>query len=166
LLHTDTQEVAANLTWCVRSGCSIESRITSAERMNEYAAIQAEAAPINDSYRPPAHWPQYGAIEFRGVSLRYRSDLELVLKDVSLCIRGGEKIGIVGRYVLYCISIMRICITTALSATLCHTHVHCNCSHVAVQNISHYSCAVVALCMLRPPMSAAYTGLLNSCITL
>eukprot|EP00953_Heterococcus_sp_UTEX-ZZ885_P040389 20644-Heterococcus_DN1.PRE.1 len=93
----DTQEVAANLTWCVRSGCSTESRITSAERVNKYAAIQPEATPINEKYRPPEHWPQYGAIEFKGVSLRYRSDLELVLKDVSLSIKGGEKIGIVGR---------------------------------------------------------------------
>jgi ATP-binding cassette, subfamily C (CFTR/MRP), member 1 len=90
--------VAANLTWCVRSGCSTESRITSAERVNEYAAIQPEAAPIDYSCRPPKHWPQYGAIEFKCVSLRYRSDLKLVLKDVSLSIKGGEKIGIVGRY--------------------------------------------------------------------
>jgi hypothetical protein len=66
--------------------------------VNEYAAIQPEAAPINYGYRPPEHWPQYGAIEFKGVSLRYRSDLELVLKEVSLSIKGGEKIGIVGRY--------------------------------------------------------------------
>jgi hypothetical protein len=55
--------VAANLTWCVRSGCSTESRITSAERVNEYAAIQPEAAPIDYSYRQPEHWPQYGAID-------------------------------------------------------------------------------------------------------
>jgi ABC-type multidrug transport system fused ATPase/permease subunit len=94
----DTQEVAATLTRCVRSGCTLESRIISAERVNEYAAIQPEAAPINYAYRPPEHWPQYGAIEFRGVSLRYRSDLELVLKEVSLSIKGSEKIGIVGRY--------------------------------------------------------------------
>jgi ATP-binding cassette, subfamily C (CFTR/MRP), member 1 len=98
MVITDTQEVAATLTRCVRSGCTLESRIISAERVNEYAAIQPEAAPINYCYRPPEHWPQYGAIEFKGVSLRYRSDLELVLKDVSLRFTGGEKIGIVGRY--------------------------------------------------------------------
>eukprot|EP00752_Nemacystus_decipiens_P001289 g1282.t1 len=43
-------------------------------------------------------WPWEGRIEFRdGVTMRYRPDTELVLKGVSLAIRPGEKIGIVGR---------------------------------------------------------------------
>jgi ATP-binding cassette subfamily C (CFTR/MRP) protein 1 len=42
-------------------------------------------------------WPWEGAIEFRGVNMRYRSDVGLALKDVDLAIRPGEKVGIVGR---------------------------------------------------------------------
>jgi ABC-type multidrug transport system fused ATPase/permease subunit len=89
--------------------------------VNEYAAIQPEAAPIDYSYRPPEHWPQHGAIAFRGVSLRYRSDLELVLKDVSFSIKGGEKVGIVGRYVLY-IEILHISICSYGADALCVLH--------------------------------------------
>jgi ABC-type multidrug transport system fused ATPase/permease subunit len=89
--------VTANLTWAVRMGCETESRITSAERVQEYSSVQPEALPINKSYRPPQNWPSKGAIEFKNISLRYRPDLDLVLKDVSLSIRGGEKIGIAGR---------------------------------------------------------------------
>jgi len=47
--------------------------------------------------QPTMAWPSQGAIEFRGVGLRYRPDLPRVLNDVSVSIRGGEKIGIVGR---------------------------------------------------------------------
>ena len=44
-----------------------------------------------------AQWPVRGAISFEGVSLRYRSELDLVLRDVSLDVRVGERVGIVGR---------------------------------------------------------------------
>ena len=44
-----------------------------------------------------AMWPSRGAISFRDVALRYRPGLPLSLKGVSLDIRGGEKIGVVGR---------------------------------------------------------------------
>ena len=36
-------------------------------------------------------------IEFKKVSLRYRLETEIVLNDLSFSIKGGEKIGIVGR---------------------------------------------------------------------
>uniref|UniRef100_A0A8B9GC88 Multidrug resistance-associated protein 1 n=1 Tax=Amazona collaria TaxID=241587 RepID=A0A8B9GC88_9PSIT len=42
-------------------------------------------------------WPEEGKIEFRGYGLRYREDLDLVLKNINVTINGGEKIGIVGR---------------------------------------------------------------------
>ncbi|KAJ1889325.1 hypothetical protein LPJ81_006158, partial [Coemansia sp. IMI 209127] len=42
-------------------------------------------------------WPSAGKIEFCNFSMKYREDLELVLKDVNLTINPGEKIGIVGR---------------------------------------------------------------------
>jgi ABC-type multidrug transport system fused ATPase/permease subunit len=42
-------------------------------------------------------WPLYGAIELRGVSVRYRRELPLVLKNVSLSIAGGLRVGVVGR---------------------------------------------------------------------
>ena len=91
------QQVTSNLTWAVRMGCETESRVTSAERVSEYANLPSEAAPINEDYRPPAGWPSKGAIEFKDVSLRYREDLGLVLKKVNLNIRGNEKIGVAGR---------------------------------------------------------------------
>lgn len=46
---------------------------------------------------PDAKWPATGAITAKNVKLRYRKDTELVLKGLNLNIKGGEKVGIVGR---------------------------------------------------------------------
>ena len=45
---------------------------------------------------PPPDWPSVGKIEFRGVSMRYRSG-PLVLKRVKFTIEGRQKIGFCGR---------------------------------------------------------------------
>ena len=46
-------------------------------------------------------WPNSGEIEFRNVRFRYQPNSPLVLKNISFKIRGGEKIGIVGRTVKF-----------------------------------------------------------------
>lgn len=46
---------------------------------------------------PPKDWPHTGAIEFRDLHMSYRPGLPPVLRGVSLTIRGGEKIAVVGR---------------------------------------------------------------------
>lgn len=47
--------------------------------------------------RRRSRWPKKGVIEFDQVEMRYRNDLAPALRDVSLCTRPGEHIGIVGR---------------------------------------------------------------------
>ena len=42
-------------------------------------------------------WPERGAVSFRGVTVRYRAELPLVLRDVSFEVNAGWKVGIVGR---------------------------------------------------------------------
>lgn len=42
---------------------------------------------------PASTWPQVGRVEFRDYSLRYREDLDLVLKHINITIEGGEKVG-------------------------------------------------------------------------
>lgn len=42
---------------------------------------------------PSSTWPQVGRVEFRNYSLRYREDLDLVLKHINITIDGGEKVG-------------------------------------------------------------------------
>jgi ABC-type multidrug transport system fused ATPase/permease subunit len=47
--------------------------------------------------KPTADWPARGAIEFKNVSMAYRPGLPNVLHGISLHIKPGEKIGVVGR---------------------------------------------------------------------
>lgn len=46
---------------------------------------------------PSPNWPHNGNIELRELQVRYRSNTPLVLKGISLNIKAGEKIGVVGR---------------------------------------------------------------------
>ena len=40
-------------------------------------------------------WPKEGAIEFKDYSTRYRKELELVVQDFNIVIKGGEKVSLV-----------------------------------------------------------------------
>lgn len=70
--------------------------MTSIERIVEYTNIPSE--PLNKGkINPPINWPTSGEIKFDTVSLNYDKNLPSVLKGISLEIRPGEKVGIVGR---------------------------------------------------------------------
>merc|ERR1712223_2329044 len=46
---------------------------------------------------PPQTWPNLGSVEFKNYGMRYREGLDLVVKAINANIKGGEKVGIVGR---------------------------------------------------------------------
>lgn len=75
----------------------LESYMNSVERIKQYTMIETERPQHIPEFAPPAKWPEYGSIKFSRVSFRYRPGLPLVLNDISLLIRPGEKIGVVGR---------------------------------------------------------------------
>lgn len=43
------------------------------------------------------NWPKSGLLEVRNLSVRYREDLDFVLKNLSFVVPSGTKVGIVGR---------------------------------------------------------------------
>ena len=59
--------------------------------------IEQEAPHEISASKPHPEWPETGAIEFKDLEMRYRPGLPNVLHGISMSIRGGEKIGIVGR---------------------------------------------------------------------
>ncbi|XP_069135573.1 multidrug resistance-associated protein 1-like [Argopecten irradians] len=74
----------------------LQSNTVSVERIKEYSEVQSEAE-WHCKNPPPPGWPRQGEIIFQDYKMRYRHDLDLVLKGISVNIRHGEKIGIVGR---------------------------------------------------------------------
>ncbi|CAL1530147.1 unnamed protein product [Lymnaea stagnalis] len=90
-------QVTGGLNWMVRMTSDLETNIVSVERIKEYTETPSEAAWVNPFKRPLASWPQEGAVNFINYKTRYRTGLDLVLKGLNCQIKGGEKVGIVGR---------------------------------------------------------------------
>ncbi|EAA65334.1 hypothetical protein AN0015.2 [Aspergillus nidulans FGSC A4] len=75
---------------------NMETHIGSVVRVKDFTEnVEREDLPSENNPVPPL-WPSQGAIEFHNVSASYGSS-DLVLKDVSLEIKPGEKVGICGR---------------------------------------------------------------------
>ncbi|OJD32507.1 abc transporter family protein [Diplodia corticola] len=89
----------------VRQLAEVENAMNSTERLHSFGdAVTPEertnnpcTSPCCAVTEPPPSWPHAGAIALNSVSMRYRPDLPLVLRDLTLSITGGERIAIVGR---------------------------------------------------------------------
>ncbi|KAF0693441.1 Aste57867_15605 [Aphanomyces stellatus] len=75
----------------------VENTMTSVERLGSFYALANEDTGAATNVEPAAKWPAQGVIAFNNYSMRYRDHLDLVLKDITLTVHGGEKIGICGR---------------------------------------------------------------------
>ncbi|KAF9438519.1 hypothetical protein BGZ76_007193 [Entomortierella beljakovae] len=88
--------VTQDITWLVRSYCDLQNQLVAVERVNEYANKNPEA-PSETEIQLPENWPGEGRVEFRNYSTRYREGLDMVLRNISVTVQPGEKVGIVGR---------------------------------------------------------------------
>uniref|UniRef100_A0A0C9S8B2 TSA: Wollemia nobilis Ref_Wollemi_Transcript_11795_5173 transcribed RNA sequence n=1 Tax=Wollemia nobilis TaxID=56998 RepID=A0A0C9S8B2_9CONI len=87
----------AVLFWSVWISCLVENKMVAVERMRQFTTIVSEAPWTVPDCAPSPNWPYEGNVEFRDLQVRYRPNTPLVLKGISLNIKGGEKIGVVGR---------------------------------------------------------------------
>ena len=72
--------------------------MSSVERIVHYTTkIEQEAAHEILGHRPPVSWPAQREIVLKDVVLKYRPELPSVLKGLSMDVKAGEKVGIVGR---------------------------------------------------------------------
>eukprot|EP00058_Branchiostoma_floridae_P021695 XP_002607185.1 hypothetical protein BRAFLDRAFT_118636 [Branchiostoma floridae] len=90
-------QITQTLNWMVRMTSELETNIVAVERIKEYAETPTEAEWVVDDNRPPDNWPSEGKVNFNSYQTRYREGLDLVIKGIDVTIKGGEKIGIVGR---------------------------------------------------------------------
>ncbi|KAF9243526.1 ABC protein [Melanogaster broomeanus] len=77
--------------------CTMVTRQTAEVEYTREDTVPQEAPHEIESSKPEAGWPSQGAIEFNDVKMSYRPGLPLILHGISLSIKGGEKIGVVGR---------------------------------------------------------------------
>ena len=108
-------QLSGLLQLVVRLALDLETRLVSVERLQAYIrllrsersttmALSAREQQLNFDLSPTTSenssklwWPSAGRISFRAVSLRYRANLPLALKNVTFDVAGGSKVAIVGR---------------------------------------------------------------------
>lgn len=76
----------------------VDNSMASTERLHQYATSTAQEAALEsgaDVIGPL--WPEKGYVKYENVQMRYRPGLPLVIDGFSLDIRGGERLGVVGR---------------------------------------------------------------------
>ncbi|KAL1005984.1 hypothetical protein UPYG_G00066440 [Umbra pygmaea] len=84
------------LSGLIFSFTQTEMQLVSVERTEEYSnSLPTE--PQQDFPQVLDSWPEQGWVEFRGAVLSYREGLPNALDGVSLVVRPGEKVGVVGR---------------------------------------------------------------------
>lgn len=89
--------IIQSLNFVVRVINNLETNIVSVERINEYINNEKEADRIIENNRPKKEWPNKGIINIKNLKVKYRNELDYVLKNVSFDIKENEKVGIVGR---------------------------------------------------------------------
>lgn len=91
-------QIVGFLSLTVRAMTQAENEMNSVERLYNYAFnIEQEPAYKIPDHEPAKDWPYSGYIQFENVSLRYRPNLPVVLKNLNFSIYPGEKVGICGR---------------------------------------------------------------------
>lgn len=86
-----------SLYWSTWLYCTVENRMISVERMQQFTDIPSEASRVIEDCLPSPNWPYAGKIVAKRLKLRYRQNTPLVLKGVNFTIQGGHKVGVVGR---------------------------------------------------------------------
>ncbi|XP_067258367.1 ATP-binding cassette sub-family C member 12 [Chanodichthys erythropterus] len=93
-----TIQLTGVLQFVVRLSTEVEAKFTSVERLLEYITSCVSEGPrsVKEAHIP-TEWPQEGAITFKNYSMRYRDNTPIVLNNLHIKIKPGEKLGIVGR---------------------------------------------------------------------
>lgn len=99
LLLTYVLQLSLTLKELLFETTQIENYMNSVERLVEYAndLPQEKAYEIPKTDPNSSDWPLNGEIKFENCSMAYRPGLQMALKNLSINVKPGEKISIVGR---------------------------------------------------------------------
>jgi len=99
LAITYAMNLSDTLAQVNRESADRETQMVSVERVQQYASdISREDDLIEPpEARPPASFMTRGAMTVTDLTMRYRPELPTVLNGISLKIKAGERVGVVGR---------------------------------------------------------------------
>jgi ABC-type multidrug transport system fused ATPase/permease subunit len=101
LLLAYALQAAYILEWCIKQIAEVESALNAFDRIASLALTLEPEATLSTAstvmVEPPTAWPASGSINISDLFLRYRPELPLTLKGLSLSIESGQKVALVGR---------------------------------------------------------------------
>ncbi|CAO2034162.1 unnamed protein product [Urochloa humidicola] len=77
--------------------CMVENDMVAVERVHQYSTLPSEAEWEVADCLPSPNWPSRGDIDVTDLKVRYRENTPLILRGITVSIKSGEKIGVVGR---------------------------------------------------------------------
>ena len=92
---TETLLLIASVQATMKFYNDLDLQMISVERVAEYGDLIVEED--EGTLIPPPSWPSAGQIQFQSLSMRYSPEKPYVLKNITIEIQPGDKIGIVGR---------------------------------------------------------------------
>ncbi|KAI9024263.1 P-loop containing nucleoside triphosphate hydrolase protein [Hyaloraphidium curvatum] len=96
LAVTYSLQLTQTMNGVVRQSAETEIQMNGVERLLHYAG-ELEQEPTDPPTAAPQAWPAGGGIEIRDLVVKYRPELPPVLLGISVRIRPGERVGVVGR---------------------------------------------------------------------
>eukprot|EP01017_Pseudomicrothorax_dubius_P039629 TRINITY_DN6101_c0_g1_i10.p1 TRINITY_DN6101_c0_g1~~TRINITY_DN6101_c0_g1_i10.p1 ORF type:complete len:320 (-),score=32.33 TRINITY_DN6101_c0_g1_i10:51-1010(-) len=85
-----------DIQWLLMNLLYLERSLISFERCIHFTQIKSEC-PFQIQEDPRPDWPSIGKLEFKEYATRYRTNLPLIINNLSFTTIPGEKIGVVGR---------------------------------------------------------------------
>uniref|UniRef100_A0A7E4W3Z9 ABC-type glutathione-S-conjugate transporter n=1 Tax=Panagrellus redivivus TaxID=6233 RepID=A0A7E4W3Z9_PANRE len=90
--------ITQTLNWAVRMTSELETNIVAVERIKEYSDTPTEGdVETAPAFKLSKSWPSRGSINIEDLEVKYRPELDLVLKGLNAHISSKEKVGVVGR---------------------------------------------------------------------
>jgi len=86
------------MSWLLRGFLTLDLFMSSVARITTYIerAISVDLVKPNDEEIARSGWPKTGNIEIRNATLRYSAKSEPFMRDITLDIRNGEKLAVIG----------------------------------------------------------------------
>ncbi|KAF6821893.1 ABC multidrug transporter [Colletotrichum plurivorum] len=89
----------SSLSRLITSWTNLETSLGAIARLRDFVRDTPQEDGVDSQGLSPVHqgWPSAGGIDFRNVDAKYSIDDEEVLRNISLSIKPGQKVGICGR---------------------------------------------------------------------
>ncbi|KAL3290877.1 ABC multidrug transporter [Colletotrichum asianum] len=89
----------SSLSRLISSCTNLETSLGAIARLRDFVRDTPQEDSVDTQSLPPVPqgWPSPGAIDFKSIDARYKTDDENILRELSLSIKPGQKVGICGR---------------------------------------------------------------------